>query len=68
VLNVCQNFVGMWGGRLSVDLEEIITLIYENYKLSPRIKVLDIRLKVRCDFCDNNRHNDYCKEHCIEKE
>jgi len=46
-----------------VDTKEIIIFLYENYKLSLRIKDLDIRLKVRCGF-----HNDYCKEHCVEKE
>lgn len=29
---------------------------------------MDISLKVRCDLCGKNRHSDYCKEHCIEKE
>jgi len=51
----------MWGRRLLIDTEEIIILRYENYKLSLRIKDLDIRLKVRCEICGNNRHNDYCK-------
>jgi len=51
-----------------VDTEEIITLLYENFKLSLRIKDLDIRLKVRCSFCGKNVHGDHCKEHCIEKE
>jgi len=44
----------MWGGRLLVDTEEIITLQYEKFKLFLRIKDLDIRLKVRCGFCGKN--------------
>lgn len=53
----------MWAKRMLVDTEEIIIFLYENYKLSLRKKDWDVRLKVRCDF-----HNDYYKEHCVEKE
>jgi len=58
----------MWGRRIIIDTKEIIILRYEKFKLSLCIKDLDIRLKVRCDFCGKNRHSDYCKEYCIEKE
>jgi hypothetical protein len=62
------SFVVMWGSRLLIDTEEIIILQYEKFKLFLHIKDLDIRLKVRCEICGKNRHSDYCKGHCSEKE
>jgi hypothetical protein len=71
-MKIFSKFVAMkWIDNRLVDTEEIAIICYQLCRLSYEQKWLDVRisrLKVRCDFCESNHHNDYCNDSCLKEE